>query len=193
MNINFKEVFKKWTPLAIAIVAMGGLVYIAVQQDLRISAYDPQIQLSEDIANQLALGADPTTYGSAQKTDIKKSLDSFIMVFDDRGNVLVSSATLNNEVPKFPSGVLDYTRDNKEDKLTWQPQKGIRQAIVVTRYKGDNPGFVVIGRSLREVEIRIDNLGKMTLLAMITTLSATLGAAIILEKLFPTWNKKPKR
>lgn len=193
MNINYKEVAKKWVPMAIAIVCVTGLAYLAVQQDLRISANDPQIQLSEDIAAQLETGADPQTYGSSQTTDIKKSLDSFIMIIDDHGTVLTSSAMLNNKIPKFPSGVLNYTRDNGQDRLTWQPQKGVRQAVVVTSYKGDNPGFVVIGRSLREVEKRIDNLTLITGLALITTLSATLGATIILEYVYPTWNKKPKR
>jgi hypothetical protein len=45
---------KFWLPLAAAVTMLSGLVYIAVQQNMRIGANDPQIQLAEDAARALA-------------------------------------------------------------------------------------------------------------------------------------------
>ncbi len=45
-----------------------------------------------------------------------------------------------------------------EDRITWQPEPGIRSAVVVVHYTGATPGYVMAGRSLREVEWRIDRL-----------------------------------
>ncbi len=44
---------KYWLPLAIVITALSGFIYLVGQQNLRMSANDPQIQLSEDTANQI--------------------------------------------------------------------------------------------------------------------------------------------
>ena len=38
-----------------------------------------------------------------------------------------------------------------EDRLTWQPEPGVRSATVVVHYQGAQAGFVMAGRSLREV------------------------------------------
>jgi hypothetical protein len=92
-------------------------------------------------------------------------------VFDDSGNVLGSSATLHGAIPIYPSGVLDYTLKNGEDRLTWQPERGVRMATVVVRY---SKGFVMAGRSLREVEIRIGNIEKICGLAMLLIWAVTL-------------------
>jgi hypothetical protein len=51
----------------------------------------------------------------------------------------------------------------------------VRIAAVVTGYSGANPGFVLVGRSMREVEKRI---GQIELLCGITWI-ATLGLALI--------------
>ena len=40
------QIFKKWLPLAIATAGLCALVYLTVQQSLRMDANDPQIQMA---------------------------------------------------------------------------------------------------------------------------------------------------
>jgi hypothetical protein len=51
------KVLKQWLPLAIAITLLCGLVYVAVQQEVRLSANDPQIGMAEDLAAALSHGS----------------------------------------------------------------------------------------------------------------------------------------
>jgi hypothetical protein len=73
--------------------------------------------------------------------------------------------------PTFPPGILDYTRQNGEDRVTLQPESGVRIAAVVVRY---NNGFVLAGRSLREVEKRESQVEQLSGLAMLTIWVTTL-------------------
>jgi hypothetical protein len=51
-----KGILKHWLLLAIVLTGLIGLVYVAVQQDLRQGANDPQIQMAEDALAKLANG-----------------------------------------------------------------------------------------------------------------------------------------
>jgi hypothetical protein len=170
MKIIFR-ILIRWLPLAAATAGLCGLVYLSIQQSLRMGANDPQIQMAEDSANALNAGAGLDSIIPATKVELASSLAPFLIVFDNSGNVLASSATLHGAVPLYPSGVLDYTRKNGEDRVTWQPESAIRMATVVVRY---DQGFVLAGRSLREVEIRSDNVEKISGLAMLVIWAATL-------------------
>jgi hypothetical protein len=165
------SIIKKWLPPAIITAGLCGLVYLTVQQALRMGANDPQIQMAEDAASALNGGVSIDSVVPATKVEITNSLAPFIIVFDDSGKVSASSATLRGSVPVYPGGVLDYTRQHGEDRVTWQPEKGVRMATVVVRY---DDGFVLAGRSLREVEIRISNIEKISGIAMLAIWAATL-------------------
>jgi hypothetical protein len=52
----------------------------------------------------------------------------------------------------LPSGVLEFARTHGGHRLSWQPRRGVRQALVIAPVAGK--GFVVAGRSLRETEAR---------------------------------------
>ena len=172
--------------MAAIVTGLSGLLYAAVQQDLRQSANDPQIQMAEDTAAKLADGQQVQNVVPAEKVDIANSLAPYIIVFDATGKPIASSVQLNGQTPTIPSGVFDYVRQNGEDRITWQPQSGVRSAIVVTQFKGPNPGFVLAGRSLREVEIREDDIMHLILLGWIAILLVTLLATAILFRLLRT-------
>jgi hypothetical protein len=74
------------------------------------------------------------------------------MVFDPQGTVLASSARLHGAIPVLPGGVLAHARATGEHRLSWQPEPGIREAIVVVSARKGQLGYVVAGRSLRETE-----------------------------------------
>jgi hypothetical protein len=167
--------------LVVVITLISGLLYVAVQQVLRISANDPQIQIAEDAANALANGQPMESVVPASKVDIAKSLAPYVVVFDDSGKAIASSGLLHSQFPSLPPGVFEYVRQHSETRITWQPEPGVRSAIVVTRYGGARPGFVLAGRSLREVEKRETQLEFLVGLGWLGTLFAALVAVSLSE------------
>jgi hypothetical protein len=142
-------------------------IYVGNQQILRIGANSPQIQMAEDTANALQNGTSPADFMPAmrQPFDMSQSLATFTMIFDGGGVALESSATLSGEAVVPPAGTFDYAKTHGEDRFTWQPKVGERFAVVLKYYGGTRPGFVLVGRSLREVEKQEDNLLKIVGLA----------------------------
>lgn len=183
---KWKKVVKSWLPLAFVIVAMAGLVYLAVQQDLRQGANDPQIQMAEDAATAVKGGALPSSlvgpYGKAP-VDIGQSLAPYIVFYDDAGAPVAGTGMLHGTLPHLPQGVFDATRLLGENRITWQPEPGVRSAIILVRAEGAHPGFVMAGRSLRETELREDQLSFEVGMALIVTLVGSLAIAIFLEVL----------
>ena len=82
-----------------------------------------------------------------------------------------------------PKSVFDYVRNSGETRITWQPKMGVRSATVIARFNGANPGFVLIGRSMKEVEIREDNALKIVLIGWIVTILASFAAVLFALKL----------
>jgi hypothetical protein len=172
------RVLASWLPIAVVATVLCALVAGAVQQDLRQTADDPQIQLAEDAATALAGGREPGAVVPAGEVDLAASLAPFVIVFDDAGKPLASSARLDGEVPIPPPGVFDFTREHGADRFTWQPRSGVRLATVVVRSGGGSPGFVLAGRSLREVERRVDQIQLMVVFGWVVALGASLVAVV---------------
>ncbi len=169
-----------WLLIAIIVSGLSGLTYAAIQQDIRQGADDPQIQMAEDVAAKLAHGQHVQDVVPTDKVDIATSLAPYIIVFDATGKPIASSAQLDGQTPTIPAGVFDSVRQSGEDKITWQPQLGVRSAIVVTQFKG---GFVLAGRSLREVEKREDDILYIVLLGWVAMLLITfLVTGIVFRK-----------
>ena len=105
-------------PILVAGTVMMLVVYAAIQQSYRQSADDPQIELAEDAAAALSDGNPASDFLSGMpKTDMSKSLASFMMIFDDSGELLASSAYFNGTsptsgLPTPPHGVFDFVRSN---------------------------------------------------------------------------------
>ncbi len=178
-----RTTFKYWLLVAIVIVGFYFSMYAVVQQVLRQGANDPQIQMAEDAATKLANGQSVQNVVPAEKVDIATSLAPYMIVFDTNGTPMASSAQLNGQIPSFPASVFDYVRRNGEDRITWQPQDGVRSAVVVTQFKGASTGFVLAGRSLREIEQREDNLLLLLNIGWIGMLIVTLPiTALVFRK-----------
>ncbi len=184
-NWNVKAILKYWLFIAIIITGLSGLFYAGIQQNLRLAANDPQIQMAEDTAAKLADGQQVQNVVPAEKVDLAKSLAPYIIVFDAAGNPIASSAQLDGQIPTLPHGVFDYVRQNDEDRLTWQPQPGVRSAVVVTQFRGASSGFVLAGRSLREVEKREDGIMQVILVGCFAMLFVTFFAFAILFRKTP--------
>lgn len=165
--------------LSVIVTLTFGAIYFAVQQNYRLTANDPQIQISESMANMLSEGQDISPFLPAQKADLNKSLATFVIVYNDAQEATVSSALLDGQIPELPKGVLDNAKRG-QNRVTWQPKEGVRIASVITKYDG---GYVLAGRSLREVEARVALLTKKILTIWLVTIVVTfLGTWFILPK-----------
>jgi hypothetical protein len=153
-------------------------LYTIPQQVLRQGANDPQIQLAGDLAARLEQGVAPADAVPAGSVDIARSLSPFVIAYDDQGRPLASQAQLGGKTPVPPSGIFSYVRLHGEERISWQPilgrEHGVRIAAVIVRVNGPQPGFVLAGRNMREVEAREQQVEQMAGLAWIAMLGLIL-------------------
>ena len=155
--------------LVLAGIASGVALalYAIPQHVLRSGLNDPQIQMAGDMATTLdRLGVNDGLRQGALlhpggNVDMARSLSPFLMVFNDAGQLLGANAELDGQSTLPPKGVFDYVRQHGEERVTWQPQRGVRIAAVIVRVQGPQPGFVLAGRNMREVEARIGDVRTM--------------------------------
>ncbi|HLC99627.1 MAG TPA: hypothetical protein VJC11_01540 [Patescibacteria group bacterium] len=180
MSIIYQHIIKYWIPLAVGITLLCGLVYVTVQQNYRQSANDPQIQIVEDVIAAIAGGQKPEEMlGTNTKTDITKSLAVYVIIYDTEGKPIASTAQLDGKDPVVSKGVLDIAKANGENRITWQPKENVRSAIVVKPFTAATSGFVLVGRSLREIEQREGQMTNMIAIALAISLVATLLATVV--------------
>ncbi len=179
-----KNVLKLWLPLVVITTGICGLVYLTTQQLLRMGANDPQIQMAEDTAAVLENGSTPAEVVKGQAVDVASSPAPFLVIYNNQGVPQASNARLHEELPELPSGVFQYVKENGEDRITWQPEPGVRIAAVVVGFQGDQAGFVMAGRSLRESESRTDQIGMIVAAAWVVIMMSSLVAVILMEMVF---------
>jgi hypothetical protein len=178
---KYTTIFKNWFAYAGIITLLCGIVYITVQQGYRSSANDPQLQMAEDAANALNKGADPKSLVSTTSAiEISQSLSPYLIIYDASGNIAAGSATLNGKALKIPQGVIDYIHKNGKDAATWQPEPGVRQAMV--GFSAANKAYITVaGRSLRNTEDRIGLLGEQVLFGWAMSLLGMFVVAFLQE------------
>lgn len=165
-----KPYFRLGAVLTVTIIF--GTIYATVQQSLRLSANDPQIQIAEDMAAQLdsdrQLPASPD-----RKVDVTKSLAPFYAIYNKAGRLVSSNTDLGN-IPAVPVGVLQRAAGREYNVVTWQPTDKLRFAAVTV---ASQQYYVLSARSLREVEKREDRtmlLASLGWLASLVVLAASV-------------------
>jgi len=165
------------------------------QQVLRQGANDPQIQMATDLAarlNQVGV-LDGVRHGalinSGGVVDMDRSLAPFMIVYNDEGQPLGSNGQLNGQTPTPPAGVFDHVRQHEQERVSWQPvlgrEHGVRIAAVVVRVNGPQPGFVLAGRNMREVEAREAQVGQLALLTWI----GMMGVIVVGTAMYGWWTR----
>jgi hypothetical protein len=169
-----------WIPSLMIAGVLALPVDVAVQQNYRNNANDPQLQMAQDAAAGLSSGSiTPAQLTAGPKVNIATSLAPYTEVLDSTGKPVAGTATLDGSVPVPPQGVLDNATANGIDTITWQPRSDVRQAIVVVPYSGTGgTGTVVVGRSLTEIETRESQLLLMAALALIVAIGASAVGAL---------------
>lgn len=172
-------IFKNWVGYAAVLTLLCGIIYIVGQQSFRQAADDPQYQMAEDAVNAINKGADPKLLGAAP-VDISQTLSPYLIIYDKAGNMVVNGAVVNGKPLKIPQGVLNYIQQHGTDHATWQPQSGIREAMVGIRANTAGKSYTVIaGRSLRKIEERITLLGKQVAFGWVMSLVVMLMVVTI--------------
>jgi len=184
---KYANVFKAWFGYAAIITLACGIIYVTVQQNFRLSANDPQIQMAQDAAIAIDKGADPKELaGTNAALELSQNLSPFLVVYDRSGNIIAGAATLNGKPLKIPQGVIDYILKNGRDAASWQPEPGVRQAMVgFSTAKKDY--IVVAGRSLAPTEERIGRLGEQVAFGWVLSVIGLLVVAFLQDMI----TKKP--
>jgi hypothetical protein len=155
-----KHIFKVLV-IVVFVSLISLMVYGTMQQMLRQGINYVPVQLATDAVNRLDSGISPKSVPLPTNIEISKSISPFVIILDQNKKVLVSSATLNGVTPVIPQGTFDYVAGSGQDRVTWQPQPGIREALVVDKYSAEgSSGYVVAGTSLKESEATTDKIGR---------------------------------
>lgn len=181
-----KRLFVVWVIMMFLVSFTCSLTYLISQQSLRLGANDLPAQLAKDTAIHLDNGKSPASIVKSNSIDLAKSLDTFVIIYDNNKNLLASSGNINGSNPSYPKSVLDSVSKKGEVRVTWQPQKGLRFATIAMKNGQD---YIVAGRSLYETENLIDQMGWLVLLAWSAALiliTIALGIVyLFIKKVFP--------
>jgi hypothetical protein len=136
-----------WIACALIATTVCATVWFGWGLSLRNGADREPERLALAAQARLATGTGPPAVLPAP-VDVASSSSPFVMVFDRNGRLLASSGQLDGQAPQLPAGVLDWVRRHGEDRITWQPEPGLREATVIVPYGGRHPGFVLVAQSL---------------------------------------------
>jgi hypothetical protein len=184
MKVITRKTLAVWLPLAVTVTILFGVVYAVNQQMSRQSANDPQIRVAEDAVHNLENGAALESVVPKEKIDLEKSLATFIIVYNNAHEPVVGSALLGGKIPTPPKGVFEYTDNYTVNRITWQPRSDLRYAVVMYKYVAPQSGYVLVGRSLREVEHRDSLLAMMLAGALGFTLLTSYVLIVILNRIW---------
>jgi hypothetical protein len=163
-----------WLPIAVAITGVSATVYGVAQQSLRLMADEQPTALALRTAARLNSGMSPSEAQSTAQVDMATSLDPFVLVFDADRQLVSATATVHGRPPDYPTGVFDTVRTRGQDRVTWQPEPGVRAATVAVAWNG---GFVVGGSSLTLTEETIDRIGPLVIVGWSATLVLVAAVA----------------
>ncbi|MDB5260446.1 MAG: hypothetical protein JWN37_677 [Candidatus Nomurabacteria bacterium] len=149
---HYKKALLVISAVSLLLVLFG---YAEIQHMARANANDPQVQISEDIVSALGQNIAPQAITGPTQVDVSKTLAPFVIIYDANGTAVASSAQIGGQIPTPPAGVFDVAKASGENRLTWQPNETNRFAAVIKSYQnGDTNGYVLVARSMREVEAR---------------------------------------
>jgi hypothetical protein len=155
----FRTVLVAWLPVAVVASALAGTSYAMAQQVTRSTVDDAPRALAQRAADTLSRGGTPAEVTPGTTVDLTTDLGPFLIVYGPDDAVRTSTATLEGTTPRLPPGVLAQARARGIDRVTWQPQAGVREAVIALPWRSTTAhGAVVAGASLRPSEDRQDQL-----------------------------------
>lgn len=170
--------------VAVAAYALfaGGLatLYVVEQQEGRNAVEDgPRALLSAALRS----ADDVTAAAQPRRVDLSHYLGTFWVRYDPAGDPEAGNGYLGGALAQVPRGVLETAMaTGEEDAVSWEPQPGLRFAIVAQPV-GDG-GVVVAGQSLWRTEQRASRTLLYIALALVAGLFV-VGAAVAADAFLP--------
>lgn len=161
----------KVLPTFVTLTTIFLTIAVSGQQVLRMSANDPQVQFAEEVSSAVSGDVAPEAITGQPRGDATKNLGPFLVIYAEDGKPLSSTADIDGNVPVLAKRTLDSIKKAGQKSFTWEPKKGFRTAAVSKYFKGEkSSGFVVVAKSLREVELRTMKLYLVSLAGYVLTL-----------------------
>ena len=155
---------------------------IASHQVIRMGVDSRLSVIAQDAGTELVSGALISPLVAGKIIQIKKSGSAFLSILDNDGKILGTNGSLEGVDLIPPKGVLEYTRAHTEERVTWEPQQGVRIATVLRYIAGETPMYVVAGVSLAEAQRQICLIRQLALLAWIFMCVVCIVISYILNK-----------
>lgn len=155
------------------------LIYAGLQQTYRTGLNDPQVQIARDISSKLERGRSIESFIAADTFDVTNSLAPFVVLYNANGKAIRSNALLDDKMPQVPLGLFEIVKNNDEHRVSWQPRKGVRMAMVIVKANTSPVQFVAAGRSMVEEEERIQQMRTMVFIAWVICLIIISITAIL--------------
>lgn len=165
-------------PFAVCITLLSALIYFSSQQVIRLSANEmPSLSVDTALA-RISIGQQLGTILPNIPIELSKPFGFFFSAYNEQKVLTIAQTTVHGAPVSVPSGVLDYAKSHGKDRVTWQPETGIRLATVVV-YEPRTKTYLVAGRDLTDYEHRIQTLGLQILFGWGITMIATFGAVVL--------------
>jgi hypothetical protein len=172
-----RTLLRSWFPFAVLSTVLCAFGYAALQQEIRMSANELPARLAEDAVAVLESGQG-TGSMLPTRVDLARSRSPFVIIVNENGKKMESSAVLHGKTPVPPVGVFDEARMAGENSVTWQPEPGVRIAAVVRKTDAPHPLFVLAGQSLQGPEERVQRIGMIALAGWLLSLGITFLALL---------------
>lgn len=169
--------------LALVLTLAGGVAAVTMQQMLRRGADQPQIDMADWYSGEIGAGETPVNVIPSGYVDMERSLQPFVIFYDDQGKAGVGTGYLDQSLPALPPGVFNFARIHGSERVTWQPIPGIRIASVIKHVTGKGSGFILAGRSLRIVEEQESLLRHMVIGGWIALMLFLIAGASLLNRI----------
>jgi hypothetical protein len=177
-----------WIAAAVLATLATGTVWLSYGLSLRSGGDREALQLATSKAEKLTSGSRPGSV-TGPVINIATARAAFVIVYDAEHHVLASSGRLSGRTPALPAEVLAWVATHGQDRITWEPEPGNREAAVVEPYGGPHPGFVLAAQSLRHVSAE-----QRTLTWMIACIWLTaLAISFLSVKLVPARTRSHPR
>lgn len=126
---------------------------------LRQQANDPQVEVTDQVANIIRQGAPlDVIVSGAEQVDLANSSALFVMIYDKDKNLVGSSAVLDGQPLALPADALDKAKNFNDYRFDWQVSEYVKVAAIVKAV--DETGYVVAAKSLAEYDRRADDLSQ---------------------------------
>ena len=133
-----------WLAAAVIITLIFGSTYVTMQQLGRRSA-----NAAPTAAAAAQVQSNASQIPTAPRLELTPDSGVFLIVYGADDKPVAGTVTLHGSLPVLPAGVLQAARTYGSDAVTWQPEPGLRMAVVARPAGGQ---VVVAGQSLTPYE-----------------------------------------